>query len=146
MGRRYDDPVEVRTTGAPGGGQGDAEPVVPGAPVAFIWRDRLYVVRGVLSHWYERRVWWREAAASALLGLRSDVDVAAQGAVPSGRGALALETPLSSRSALEPAEREVWRVEAAAGRSSPVGVYDLVHDPGSRDEGADGWRLVHLDD
>ena len=27
---------------------------------------------GVLAHWYERRVWWREAAASALLGLRSE--------------------------------------------------------------------------
>ncbi len=153
MGRRYDDLVEVRTTGAHSPGEQDgaglqdaAEPAAPGAPVAFIWRDRLYVVRGVLSHWYERRPWWREAAASALLGLRSDVDVTTQGAVPSGRGALALETPPSARSALEPAEREVWRVEAAAGRSSPVGVYDLVHDPGSGGEGADRWRLVHLDD
>ncbi|GAB3600239.1 hypothetical protein GCM10027446_33350 [Angustibacter peucedani] len=142
MGRRYDDPVEVRTTGEPEGDE-------PEAPAAFVWRDRLYVVRGVLSHWYERRVWWREAAASALLGLRSEVDVAAQGAVPSGGrvpAGLALDDVPARRSPLEPAEREVWRVEAAAGRSSPVGVYDLVHDPGSGAPAADRWRLVHVED
>jgi hypothetical protein len=53
-------------------------------------------------------------------------------------------------------EREVWRVEAAAGRSSPVGVYELVHDPLSvplhhgttppSDTAAGGWRLTRVDD
>lgn len=155
MGRRYDDLVEVRTTGG-AGDFGAADGAADGwsascAPVTFLWRDRLYVVREVLGHWYERRMWWRETAASALLGLRSDVDVAAQGAAPSGRGArtataLALEVAPSSRSSTEPAEREVWRVEAAAGRSSPVGVYDLVRDLGPGASQADSWRLVRLDD
>lgn len=156
MGRRYDDPIEVRTTqsvGSSGGAVDGAADAWNGlaVPVAFLWRDRLYVVQEVLGHWYERRMWWRETAASALLGLRSDVDVAAQGAATSGGGdrtatALALETPPAPRSPTEPAEREVWRVEAAAGRSSPVGVYDLVHDPGPGTPQTDTWRLVRLDD
>ena len=178
MVRRYDDPIEVRTRFDEWRGEGLDEPDVPGAvpttPVAFVWRDRLYVVRGVLAHWYERRAWWREAAASALLGLRAEVAFGAgagvaadgQGVAPQG-GATAMAGSSSSsvpgsavrddgRPVVEPAEREVWRVEAAAGRSSPVGVYDLVRDPDRELVGAsagsggvvpaDGWRLVRLDD
>ncbi|KQX63617.1 DUF6504 family protein [Angustibacter sp. Root456] len=156
MVRRYDELIEVRT--APVAGADDG----PAAPVAFVWRDRLYVVRSVVSHWYERRVWWREAAASALLGLRSDVQLAAQGAAVTGRSSATLLEPALSRperadrpgapgAAVAPAEREVWRVEAAAGRSSPVGVYDLVLDPAIDpvDPAGDGpgtWRLARLAD
>jgi hypothetical protein len=136
--RRYDEAIEVRTAGAAESGLGALAPD-PSAPVAFVWRDRLYVVRAVQAHWYERRVWWREAAASALLGLRAEAagrEVTAQGAVAT--------VPASGEAALGPAERHVWRVEAAAGRSSPVGVYDLVHDPS--DEPVTGWRLTGIDD
>ncbi|HEX3005320.1 MAG TPA: DUF6504 family protein [Angustibacter sp.] len=157
MVRRYDELIEVRTAPvAPGPAGADDGPA---APVAFVWRDRLYVVRAVVSHWYERRVWWRETAASALLGLRSDVQLAAQGAAIAGRSSAALLEPAPDRaggserpgSAVAPAEREVWRVEAAAGRSSPVGVYDLVLDPAIDpvDPAGDGpgtWRLARLSD
>ena len=155
MVRRYDELIEVRTAAA---GLETGHDAVPGAPVAFVWRDRLYVVRSVVSHWYERRVWWREAAASALLGLRSDVTVTAQGAasvsgaVGPARVAVIESAPGRAGSTrVEPAEREVWRVEAAAGRSSPVGVYDLVLDPAidPLDPAGDGpgtWRLARLSD
>jgi hypothetical protein len=174
MVRRYDDPIEVRTRLDERRAEGFDEPDVPGAvpttPVAFVWRDRLYVVRGVLAHWYERRAWWREAAASALLGLRAEVAFGAgagvaadgQGVAPQGVATattgpvLGTVLPDGGRSVVEPAEREVWRVEAAAGRTSPVGVYDLVRDPDRELVGAyagsggaalaDGWRLVRLDD
>jgi hypothetical protein len=43
--RFYDEPVEVRHQ--------------PAGPVAFLWRDRLYVVRRVLDRWRERDAWWR---------------------------------------------------------------------------------------
>jgi len=177
MVRRYDDPIEVRTFLDERRGRSD-EPDAPGAapttPVAFVWHDRLYVVRGVLAHWYERRAWWREAAASALLGLRAEVSfdagagvaadgqgVAPQGVATAAAGASSSWGQGSAASeggwpVIEPAEREVWRVEAAAGRSSPVGVYDLVRDPDRELVGAsagsvgavpvDGWRLVRLDD
>lgn len=42
--RRYDERVEVR--------------VQPAGPVAFLWRDRVYVVREVLGCWRERAAWW----------------------------------------------------------------------------------------
>jgi hypothetical protein len=31
-----------------------------GAPVRFIWRDRLYPVAAVLEHWVASREWWKE--------------------------------------------------------------------------------------
>ena len=42
--RRYDETVDVRVQHA--------------GPVAFLWRDRLYVVREVLGCWFERQAWW----------------------------------------------------------------------------------------
>lgn len=74
------------------------------APAQFLWRDRLFLVRAVLAHWVETGPWWRSAAALAVHG----VD-----------GALGV---------LDDGEREVWRVEAGAGRWSSSGVFDLVTD------------------
>lgn len=42
--RVYDEVVDVR--------------VHPAGPVAFLWRQRLYVVREVLDRWRERDAWW----------------------------------------------------------------------------------------
>ena len=126
MVRRYDEPIDVQAR--PGA------PDEPGEPTAFVWRGRLYVVRGVLAHWYERRAWWRDTASLALLGLRAD-GAGAAGA-PQVAGAAAEQGTAAARAATsvlpDAGEREVWRVEAAAGRSSPVGVYELVRDPLSR--------------
>jgi len=49
--RRYEEPIEVRATADE----------TAGAPDAFLWRGRLYIVREVLDHWKERRPWWRDA-------------------------------------------------------------------------------------
>lgn len=136
MTRRYDDPVDVRidvrragTTGAAGvtgagvtgAGVTGAE---PGAPAQFVWRGRLYLVREVLGHWVEVRPWWRAGAALALLGTDA----------PELSGALALAAPpvapsIATDRSVEDGEREVWRVEAGAGRLHGTGVYDLCLDP-----------------
>ena len=66
--RRYDDPVQVRlaapaTPGAGDGagrGTGDLVPAVA-RPDAFLWRDRLYVVREVYGSWLEREAWWESS-------------------------------------------------------------------------------------
>jgi hypothetical protein len=79
------------------------------APSQFLWRGRLYLVRVVLAHWVEDRAWWRHRG-------------------PDGLPAVA-----------DAGEQQVWRVEAAAGRSTGTGVYDLVLGPG-------GWRLRRLQD
>lgn len=53
--RRMDEPIAVLLDEA------------AGAPVAFTWRGRAYVVREVLDHWRERRAWWRTALESGRL-------------------------------------------------------------------------------
>lgn len=121
MTRRYDDVVEVRSRTAqvsiaPTAGAGPAA-----EPEAFCWRGRIYRVREVLGHWYERRSWWTEQAARAVHGDGPD----SAGARGTGAGAPS-------------ADREVWRVEASAGRSAATGVYDLC-----RDDALDRpWRLL----
>lgn len=131
MVRRYDDAIDVRM-------QSDEDETGP-RPAAFVWRDRLYVVRAVQTRWYERRAWWREAAAAALLGLRGD---------ESRPGVV-----LAPTSDYLDGETEVWRVEAAAGRSFPVGVFDLARsvpaasaDAAAAVGASSGWRLTRVAD
>jgi hypothetical protein len=106
--RRFSDPVEVRPA------EGAQR-----RPEAFIWKGRLYVVRGVLGQWRERRAWWRDAL--------DHEDVLRPGA------ALAAAA----------GEHEVWRVEASPGWSFTPGVYDLAHAESSSGE---RWSLVRVAD
>lgn len=143
MGRRHADTIEVRRH--------------DDAPEQFLWRDRLYVVREVLAHWVESGRWWSASSASSLL----DGEPAPAG--PTVGAATSLVTapiPASPRWAqrawgepapdvgaaagpmrLDDGEREVWRVEASAGRAFGTGVYDL-----SFDWSRGGWRLVRVAD
>ena len=57
--RRYDEPIEVRR-GLVAGQE---------APAQFLWRDRLWMVRDVISHWVETGAWWEQAGVAALLGV-----------------------------------------------------------------------------
>lgn len=57
MTRRYDEPVDVQSR----------DEVVS----AFIWRDRLYAVRGVLDRWTERRSWWQDPVGAPRTGERT---------------------------------------------------------------------------
>lgn len=116
MARRVGESVEVRVAGEP-----------DDAPMSFLWRGRLYVVRAVLGHWRERREWWAAAAARALHGDES-------------------ASPSAVATALEP-EQDVWRVEASAGRTFGNGVYDLCREPGGDPSpAAQTWRLVQVAD
>ncbi len=125
--RLYADPVEVRP--APGD--------ETGAPAAFLWRGRLYVVRDVLGHWCERRSWWSSAAARLVHG--------------EGAGAPEGEPAVTTHVSDLAEEREVWRVAASPGRSYPGGVYDLSCEPAgaaSPSRGSPGhlWQLVRVAD
>jgi hypothetical protein len=128
--RRYEEPIEVRALADQAAPEG-----VP-APDAFLWRGRLYVVRQVLDHWKERRPWWRDAlderrASGAVATVGSGTDTAATGVGTDVLG--------------DARERQVWRVEASAGRMTGTGVYDLCIDPGA---GAcpQQWRLLRVAD
>lgn len=118
MARRVGEPIEVRVVGD------DQDK----APTSFLWRGRLYVVREVLGHWCDRREWWTAAAARAVHG-----DEWASG--PGTQVAL-------------DHEREVWRVEASAGRTYSTGVYDLSREPAAADPpiATEAWRLLQVAD
>lgn len=120
MSRRYQDQVEVRLGDPdehrvrlePGWRRG-ARPVAPEVPTLFLWQGRVHVVRGVLAQWTQRLPWWRELGSTA----------------STAEGRAELDASL---------EHEVWRVEASAGRSHELGVYDLVR--GQR------WLLERVSD
>lgn len=122
MSRYYDEPVEVRTRATPEGPQ----------PEQFLWRGRLHVVHAVLDSWVESGGWWTAPAARRLLqeggeAERGDLLVQAPGGPPSGYP--------------DSGERELWRVQATAGRGRGYGVFELGHEP---DRAA--WRLVRVHD
>jgi hypothetical protein len=97
--RRYTEPVDVRRR--------------DDAPAQFLWRGRVYVVRDVLAHWVESRPWWLLAEPAG----RASASQPSAGQPSAGRASVGLAD-----------EREVWRVEAGAGRLHGVGVYDLRFD------------------
>jgi len=141
--RRYDDTVDVRLAQVAEECAGDPAGSSAARPDAFVWRDRLYVVRAVQTRWYERRAWWREAAAAALLGLRGDDQQRAAGSSGAESGA---GTAAGVPGAYLDGETEVWRVEAAAGRSGQVGVFDLARPVPASGAASSGWRLTRVAD
>jgi hypothetical protein len=112
--RRYEETIEVREGVRDDLAPGPGGPAGVGGlgPDAFVWRGRLYVVRAVLDRWQERRPWWRDAR----------------------------ERDGGSDVLTDARERQVWRVEASAGRLCGVGVYDLGADHDSQ------WRLLRVAD
>ena len=127
--RRYDDPVDVRRGRVPDAGGDPVE-----GPEQFVWKNRLWTVHAVLAQWLETGPWWRSQGVHAVLGVDTDTDadVAGSGSGPGGGTATVTRAPADLA-----AEREVWRVEASRGRTSGLGVFDLVFD------WADGsWRLL----
>jgi hypothetical protein len=120
--RRYDDPVEVR--------KGPEE-----SPEQFLWRGKLWKVRAVLAHWVETGSWWQSADARAVLGTDDTGDTGDTGDMG--------DMGVAARGQDLLGERELWRVEAAAGMTVDPegdrggGVFDLSFD------WADGsWQLV----
>lgn len=133
--RRYDDPVDVRKGMVQATGGARLE-----GPEQFVWRGRLWRVCDVVGHWVETGAWWRSAEAAAVGGAEETPAVggAEETCVVGGPRQTAVAAPDLL------AEREVWRVEAARGRTATGagrGVFDLVFD------WADGtWRLARCAD
>jgi hypothetical protein len=85
-----------------------------GDPEMFLLRGRLYVVRSVLVRWREPGGWRWSGPGRA---------VAAPAAGNAGGGMAVIHSV-----PVELADRELWRVEAAAGMSARVEVFDLCRD------------------
>jgi hypothetical protein len=83
-------------------------------PEQFLLRDRLYLVRSVLARWTEPGGWrWSGPGRAAAVP---------SGADPAGVVAVINSVPVDL------ADRELWRVEAAAGMSARLEVFDLCRD------------------
>jgi len=136
--RTYGEVIDVRTAAATDGegrfGPGPADG--SGAPAQFLWRGRLYLVRDVLAHWVEIGAWWSLPRRTGGTTRRAGTGPVG---VPAPPYAVDLDAPVPARSVaadVGAVEREVWRVEAAAGRSATCGVYDLVRDVPAADPAA----------
>lgn len=87
-----------------------------GTPEQFLLRDRLYLVRSVLARWTEPGGWrWSGPGRFAAVP------------VPPGDGAAGAVAVINSVP-VDLADRELWRVEAAAGMSARLEVFDLCRD------------------
>ena len=97
------------------------------APEQFILRDRLFAVRAVLAHWTEPGG-WRWSAPSRLPARPSAGG--ASGGAPGGvaSAVLAPGVPFIDSVPVDRGDRELWRVEAAAGMSARLQVFDLCRD------------------
>ncbi len=84
-----------------------------GTPVQFLLRDRLYLVRSVLAHWVEPGRRRRPAPPQP-------AERAACAPPPADLSGVAVlgDAPQASTA-------ELWRVEAAPGRSGHLNVFDL---------------------
>ncbi len=133
MTRRYDEPIEVRRRDE--------------VPAEFLWRGRLYVVREVFSCWVESDPWWTGAPAQALYGCGEEVELGVDATAVSAGMPGGMPTAGSSAGGLpagavaEIPEREMWRIEASAGRSAGSGVYDL-----SYESSVNRWQLAQVVD
>ena len=122
------------------------------APEQFLWRERLYQVGEVLSHWVEAGRWWSSVTTKAIVSgdrlSRGDGSAVARASSPSwargdddpGAAPPAAEDGLGV-AVIDDGEREFWRVEARAGRSASTGVFDLCFD-----WSAGRWQLVRVVD
>lgn len=111
--RSYDEEIDVRS-GRVGQDEG---------PAQFIWRHRLWLIRRIQTRWLESAPWWESSAVRAARG----------------EYATAEEADVTGTDLI--AEQEIWRVEAANGRTGHEGVYELAH---SWTTGQ--WRLLRVVD
>ena len=130
MTRHYDEPAQVERgwleTSTAATSTGAME-----SPTHILWRNRLYRVRDVLAHWVETGAWWRSSTIRSLH----------DGAVPTtGAGEQAGSVTVVD-TGWDAGEREVWRVEAQAGRSAPVIVLDLALDSATGQ-----WQVLRTHD
>ena len=120
--RTYGEVISIRTGSVGGVAVGNQ----------FLWRSRIYVVRNVLAHWIESGTWWTSLHRS----------------IPSPATAGSADGRVVERSITRDVgatERWVWRVEAAAGSSALIGVYDVtceMHGSDSAEPAYGQWRLA----
>lgn len=99
----HEEPVEVARSGD--------------SPEQFLLHGRLYAVRAVLARWVEPGG-WRWSGPGRVVPV----------AVAAGGGSGGMAPPVIHSVPVDLADRELWRVEAAAGLAARLQVFDLCRD------------------
>jgi hypothetical protein len=124
----HEEPVEVARSGD--------------SPEQFLLHGRLHVVRAVLAHWTEPGGWrWSGP------GRVAPVAVAAGGSgVAAGGSGVAAAPPVIHSVPVDLADRELWRVEAAAGLAAPLQVFDLCRDTAAAPPAPPRWTATLVEE
>jgi hypothetical protein len=118
----HEEPVEVARSGD--------------TPEQFLLHGRLHVVRAVLARWTEPGGWrWSGPGRVAA------VPVAA-----GGRDAGVAAPPVIHSVPVDLADRELWRVEAAAGLASALQVFDLCRDTAAAPPAPPRWTATLVEE
>jgi hypothetical protein len=106
-------------------------------PTHILWRNRLYRVRDVLARWVETGAWWRSSTIRSLHdgAIPPTSAISTTGADERAGSVTVVDTGWDA------GEREVWRLEAQAGRSAPVIVFDLALDSATGQ-----WQVLRTHD
>jgi len=112
----HEEPVEVARSGE--------------SPEQFLLRGRLHVVRAVLARWVEPGGWrWSGPGQVAPMPPTGGAGIAVIHSVP-----------------VDLADRELWRVEAAAGRSARPQVFDLCRDTAAAPPAPPRWTATLVEE
>ena len=124
----HEEPVEVARSGD--------------APEQFLLHGRLHVVRAVLARWVEPGGWrWSGP------GRVAPVAAANGGSGAGGGGGTSVVAPPVIHSVpVDLADRELWRVEAAAGLVAPLQVFDLCLDPAIAPSAPPRWTATLVEE
>jgi len=111
-------------------------------PEQFLLHGRLHVVRAVLARWTEPGG-WRWSGPGRMVPVAVPAGAAAAG---TGAGAGGIATPVIHSVPVDLADRELWRVEAAAGRSARPQVFDLCRDTAAAPPAPPRWTATLVEE
>jgi hypothetical protein len=123
----HEEPVEVARAGD--------------SPEQFLLHGRLHVVRAVLARWVEPGGWrWSGP------GRVAPVAAGGGGGGGGGGGASVAAPPVIHSVPVDLADRELWRVEAAAGRAARLQVFDLCLDTATAPPAPPRWTATLVEE
>ena len=127
----HEEPVEVARSGD--------------SPEQFLLHGRLHVVRAVLARWTEPGGWRWSGPGRVAPAAVVAVSVAAGGGAAGG-AAGTVPPPVIHSVPVDLADRQLWRVEAAAGLAAPLQVFDLCLDTAAAPPAPPRWTATLVEE
>jgi hypothetical protein len=126
----HEEPVEVARSGD--------------TPAQFLLHGRLHVVRAVLARWTEPGG-WRWSGPGRVVAVPAGAGAGA-GRAGGAAGVGDTAPPVIHSVPVDLADRELWRVEAAAGLSARPQVFDLCRDTAAAPPAPPRWTATLVEE